>query len=559
MLALRPYQAEALHAIAESDSKRQLVVLPTGTGKTVTFAHLAERRVKTGAVLILVHRDELVRQTVAKLHENGIPRVGIIQAERNDMDCLITVASVQSLSRPARMAQYLAYGQCETLVIDEAHHSIAPTYMAIINNCLSEDGLLVGFTATPDRKDRGAGRIHTGPKGLGGVFNHLAYYRSIDEMISEGWLTDILPATCYASLKLSKKSGDWSDGEIERAFTPETTQDIVTAWQNAMDNHGDRPTIAFVPTVHTAELLLWEFVEQDVPAAMVSGATPIEERQKTYEDLRKGRIKVLVNCMVLTEGFDEPCIGCVIVARPTKSRGLFTQMIGRGLRLFPGKKECIILSVVDHNLNLNPVKLQHILDDAGWQDGKTLSERKKEIAEKEDALEEEKEAAFLFIQKFKKRSGAKFAWSAHMGIYRINVPTFGIITLTEDGLSEDEIRYWEIIWPDGQISEPMRIETAVAVAEKRAAEITGGEVLNPDAAWNKKEVTNNQIEFAKKLGIDPTGLNRGELSRKINEKQTEPPTDKQIRYARYLGWDGNSKTTSKRELMIWIGRNKPKK
>ena len=559
MLALRPYQQEALHAVRESTSKRQLIVLPTGTGKTVTFSALTEERLPKGAVLILVHRDELVRQTVAKLHENGISRVGIIQAENNDMDCLVTVASVQSLSRPARMAQYLAYGQVETLIIDEAHHSIAPTYLSIINNCLSPTGLLVGFTATPDRKDKGAGRLHTGPKSLGGVYDFLTYYRPIDEMIAEEWLCDIVPATCYASLKLSKKAGDWSDKELDKAFTPETTQDIVTAYRNAMDNHGERPTIAFVPTVHTAELLLWEFVNADIPAQMVSGATPIDERQQIYADLRNGKIKVLVNCMVLTEGFDEPCIGCVIVARPTKSRGLFTQMIGRGLRLFPGKKDCIILSVVDHNLNLNPVRLQHILDDIGWQDGQKLSERKKEIAEKQDADEEEKQAAFAFMQKFRKRTGAKFAWSAHMGMYRINVPTFGIITLTEDGLSENGEKFWQIIWPDGNLSEPGRIEGIMKQAESRAAEITGGEVLNPDAAWNNKPATNNQMEFAKKLGIDPVGMNRGELSRAINEKQTEPPTGAQLRYARYLGWQGDARTTSKRELMVWIGKNKPKK
>lgn len=559
MLALRPYQKEALAAVKESTSKRQLIVLPTGTGKTITFAALTEDRVRAGAVLILVHRDELVRQTVAKLHESGITNVGIIQAENNDMDKLVTVASVQSLSRPARMAQYLAYGQCETLIIDEAHHAIAPTYLAILNNCLSPTGLLVGFTATPDRKDRGAGRYHTGPQSLGGVFDFLTYYRPIDEMIAEGWLSDIVPATCYASLKLEKKSGDWSDRELDKAFTPETTQDIVTAYVNAMDNHGTRPTIVFVPTVHTAEMMLWEFVDNDIPAQMVTGKTPAEERQQIYADLRSGKIKVLVNCMVLTEGFDEPSIGCVIVARPTKSRALFTQMIGRGLRLFPGKKECIVLSVVDHNLNLNPVKLQSILDDVAWKDGQKLSERKKEIAEKLDAEEEEKEQAFQFMQKFRKTSGAKFAWSAHMGMWRLNVPTFGIITLTEDGTSEDGTKFWQIIWPDGQVSEPNRIEGTMAEAESRARELTGGEVLNPDAAWNSKPATRNQMEFAKRLGIDPIGKNRGELSRAINEKQTEPPTDKQLRYARYLGWQGDARTTSKRELMVWIGRNKPKK
>jgi ATP-dependent helicase IRC3 len=556
MLALRPYQEEALDAIRNSASKRQLVVLPTGTGKTVTFAELADQRKNKGRILILVHRDELVRQTRAKCSEAGLQNVGTIQGEQNAVGAKIAVASVQSLSRPARMMEYLAFGQCETLIIDEAHHSIAPTYLAIINNCLSETGLLVGFTATPDRKDAGAGRWHTGPKSLGGVFDYLAYYRPIDEMIAEGWLADILPATCYANLKLTKKNGDWSDVEIDRAFTPETTQDIVTAWQNAMVNHGNRPTIVFVPTVHTAELMLWEFVDNDIPAAMVSGKTPHEERQQTYADLRSGKIKVLVNCMVLTEGFDEPCIGCVIVARPTKSRGLFTQMVGRGLRLFPGKKECIILSVVDHNLNLNPVKLQNILDDVGWKDGQLLSERKKEVAEKLDADEEEKEAAFAFIQKFRKRSGAKFAWANHMGMWRLNVPTFGIITLTEDGFAEDETKLWQIVWPNGDLGEPQRIDGAVAEAESRAKELTGGIVLDPEASWNKRPVTDNQVKLAQKLGIDPVGMNRGELSRAINEKQTEPPTDKQLRYARYLGWSGDARTATKRELMVWIGRAK---
>lgn len=560
MLTLRPYQLDALAAIRLSPSLRQLVGIPTGGGKTVIFSHLTEERLALGRVLILVHRDELVRQTYAKCIETGLKNVGIIQASRNDISYQVVVASVQSLARSVRQMQYLAFGQAETLIIDEAHHSVAPTYMSIIENCLSPTGLLAGFTATPDRKDAGAGRWHTGAKSLGRVFDHLAYYRPIDDMIAEGWLADVTPATVTTSLKLSKKSGDWSDAELAKAFTQQTEQDIVVAWENAMINHGKRPTIVFVPTVNTAVELADQFATYGHSVEYVTGKTPSEQRQEIYRKLRAGEIEVLVNCMVLTEGFDEPCISCVVVARPTKSRALFTQMVGRGLRLFPGKTDCLVMSVVDHDLNLSPVRLQQILDDEGWKDNQKLSERKKEQAEKEAKDEEEKASALAFVQKFKARSKAKLAWQSHMGMWRIQVPNYGLITLTEDGLTTDEVRMWQIIWPDGTLSEPQRIEGTVATAEQRIRGILGKEgsaLLDTEAAWNEKKPSTAQLDFAKKLGIDANGMSRGELSQAISAKQTEPPTDKQVSYARFLGWEGNPLTTTKRQMAKWISEHAP--
>lgn len=557
-MQLRPYQTEALKAIIASDSLRQLVVLPTGTGKTVLFSELARVRNQQGRTLILVHRDELVRQARAKCHENGLKDIGIIQAENNDISANVCIASVQSLCRPQRMAQYLSYGQCKTLIIDEAHHSVAPTYMAVIENCLDSKGLLLGVTATPDRKDRGAGRWHTGTRSLGKVYDTLTYYRPIDDMIAEGWLADIVPATVTVNLGLEKKAGDWSDSELENKFTKQVGQDIAIAWQNAMTNHGNRPTIVFVPTVGTAQLVADQFSAQGITTEWVSGETPTEDRQLIYKRLRNGDTQVLVNCMVLTEGFDEPSIGCVVVARPTKSRALFTQMIGRGLRLFPGKTDCLVMSVIDHSLNLSPITLQHIFDDPAWTDNKKLSERKKEIAEKEATEEEAKVKAIEFVQAFKKRSTAKMIWQTHLGMWRLAVPGQGIITLTEDGKTEDDVTLWQIIWPSGFMSEPQRIEGAVATAEQWVTSVAGSNVLNSEAGWNQKPPTPNQLTFAKRLGIkDAPNMTRGQVAQAIAEKQTEPATDKQISYARYLGWTGDPRTTSKREMAKWIAQNAP--
>lgn len=565
-MQLRPYQNEALSAILESPSNAQLVVLPTGTGKTVLFAALAEKRAPSGRVLILVHRDELVRQTINKLRDIDLI-AGVVKADELDgYRTQFTVASVQTLSRARHMAEYKTYGPARTLIIDEAHHSPARTYRDIIEQCKAPTGLLVGFTATPDRESQASYLRrkkhelgHSFSVGMGAIYDTLTYYRSLTDMIGEGWLCDLVPATIQTDIDLtsvSTSAGDWSAGELGATMTRKHAQtDITTAWELSAIR---RPTLCFTPTVEMSRLVESEFTKRGHKVEHIDGTTPFEARQNIYSRLRDGTTQIVTNCMVLTEGFDEPTISCVIVARPTKSRSLFAQMVGRGTRLAPGKTDCLVLSVVDHNLDLSPVTLQSFLDDLGWTDGEKLSDRKTVVAkEKALAATEETELhaeALRFVQAFQKRNGAKLSWKKLGASWRLNLGKKGWVVVTP-GLYD---RKYDVLLNGANQLEDIDLSAAVVWAEQFAAE-NGTKTLNdPNAKWRKLIPTPEQITLAEKFKIDTINKTRGELADAITDHTIEPATKAQIGFMRYLGWQGNPDTMTKLEARRWIGKNKTK-
>ena len=355
-LDLRPYQSKALDAIeqaAREGVRRPLVVHPTGTGKTVTFSHAVKRRAPLGRSLVLVHRDELANQTCEKI---GIvaPELstGIVKAERNEVSADVVVASVQTLHRDNRLASLLAAGPIETVVVDEAHHAPAPTWTKILTTLgsFSPYGpLTIGFTATPER-DNG--------KTLG-VWEKVVSFMSIREAIygngkrgaeghEGGYLVPILPAVVVETGmdlgRVRKTGGDYSDGDLGRELED---SGAIAQIADAYVEHGEnRKTVAFTPTVATAHALAAALVARGVLAEALDGGTEREERRAILRRLKTGQTRVVVNCAVLTEGFDEPSISCVIVARPTKFHGLYVQMVGRGTRIYPGKKDLLVLDIV---------------------------------------------------------------------------------------------------------------------------------------------------------------------------------------------------------------------
>jgi superfamily II DNA or RNA helicase len=355
-LDLRPYQRKALEAIEAAERegvKRPLVVHPTGTGKTVTFSHAIKNRASLGRSLVLVHREELAAQTCAKI---GIvaPELstGIVKAERNEVDRDVVVASVQTLHRDARLAQLLAAGPIETVVVDEAHHAPAPTWTKILTGLGSFNPygpLTIGFTATPER-DNG--------KTLG-VWEKVVSYMSIREAIygngkrgkdghEGGYLVPILPAVVVETgmdmRRVRKTGGDYSDGDLGREL--EESGAIAQIADAYVEHAADRKGVAFTPTIATAHALAEALRARGVAAEALDGGTGADERRAILARLKTGETQVVTNCAVLTEGFDEPSISCVIVARPTKFHGLYVQMVGRGTRLHPGKKNLLVLDVV---------------------------------------------------------------------------------------------------------------------------------------------------------------------------------------------------------------------
>jgi ATP-dependent helicase IRC3 len=309
------------------------VALPTGTGKTVIFSHLIDQR--PGRSLVLAHRDELIRQTVDKLLlVNPDCAVGVVKAEENELFAPVVVGSVQTLSRPNRLEQITP--DFDTIIVDEAHHAPAPAYQRVMEylGCFGATGpLTVGFTATSERADK---------VGLGKVWERIVYQKSLLEMITVGYLSDLraVRITLKADLdRIHTRGGDFVDSELESALlNADAPEHVVAAYQR---HASGRKVLVFTPTVKMAHLVAEAFRDAGIAAEALDGKTPLDERRGILHRIRTGETKVVANCAVLTEGFDEPSVDCIVIARPTKSKPLYIQMIGRGTQSYPGKADCL--------------------------------------------------------------------------------------------------------------------------------------------------------------------------------------------------------------------------
>lgn len=339
----RPYQEEAIAAVLKANDEgitRQLGVAATGTGKTVMFAELARRM--DVPTLILAHRDELITQAADKLRQMwpGVP-LGIVKAEQNEVDAPVVLASVQTLARQNRLNQMKK--DRRLIIIDEAHHAIANGYVRIIEyfGCdgKPESPLLFGVTATPDRGDK---------VGLFPIFDHVAFNYDIRWGITEGYLSDIIAKEVVVrDMNLDGvkyRGGDYLDGELASAMeAADAPKYILESWK---EHASDRKTLGFTPTVGMAQTMAARFSEAGISSAWASANTPKEERREILRKFSRGEIQVLFNCALWTEGFDEPSIDCVLMARPTSSRSFYQQCIGRGTRKYPGKENVLILDTV---------------------------------------------------------------------------------------------------------------------------------------------------------------------------------------------------------------------
>jgi superfamily II DNA or RNA helicase len=351
MLESREYQDEALKAIEEEWAKgntRTAVVLPTGMGKTIVFARLTKDRAALGKVLILVHRDELARSARDKLHSVAPElEIGIVKAERNDVDAPVIIGSVQTLGRG--WTRRFAIQDVATIIVDEAHHAVAKTYLDILEHfgaflpgkSPSSPGPTptAGFSATLARDDH---------RGLGKVWQSVAYRKSIVWGIAKGYLSDVqakrvvLDDLDLGSVPVNR--GDYQEDELGRALLGiGAGPRIAEAW---IEHAEDRQGFLFTPNVATAHQFAYDFRAWGLTNAVITGKTPIEERVNAYSRFQQGKIKVLVNCMVLTEGFDMPQASVACIARATRSRNLYVQMAGRVLRPWPGKPKALLLDVV---------------------------------------------------------------------------------------------------------------------------------------------------------------------------------------------------------------------
>ena len=332
---LRPYQQRLLEQLAAATDKRILVVCPTGGGKTVVAAALMAS--SSRCALMVAHRREIVNQTAAKLAAFGVHH-GLIQAGEEDKlrpMAAVQVASIQTLHARAIRSTTMPMPFADLVVIDEAHHACAMTYRKVIE--AYPDATVLGLTATPCRGDG---------RGLGGIFDVIIEAPQVADLIEQGYL---VPTLCYAPVDpdlrgVKTQAGDYAVGQLERRMnTDQLVGDIVSHWHRFGQN---RPTVVFAVGVAHSIHLRDEFLKSGVKAEHIDGDTPKDERDATLRRLAAGETTVVANCMVLTEGWDCPKVGCTILARPTKSMGLFRQMVGRVLRPAPGKVNAIVL---DHS------------------------------------------------------------------------------------------------------------------------------------------------------------------------------------------------------------------
>lgn len=338
-MELREYQQEAKEGIfAEwgKGIKRTLLVLPTGCGKTIVFAKVAEDCVRSGdRVLILAHRGELLEQAADKIgRATGLG----CATEKAEQTCLgswfrVTVGSVQSLTREKRLGQFPAdyFG---TIIIDEAHHCLTDSYQRILGHF--KDARVLGVTATPDRGDM---------RSLGEFFESLAYEYTLPRAIRSGYLSPIKALTIPLKLDLTGvgiQAGDFKAGDIGTALDPYLYQIADEMAAHCMD----RKTVVFLPLVKTSQKFRDILNAKGFRAAEVDGDS--SDRAEVLEAFGRGGYNVLCNSMLLTEGWDCPSVDCIVVLRPTKIRSLYSQMVGRGTRLHPGKDHLLLLDFLWH-------------------------------------------------------------------------------------------------------------------------------------------------------------------------------------------------------------------
>ena len=331
---LRPYQQQArdrIHAEWDAGHTRTLLVLPTGTGKTIVFASVAADQVRAGdRVLILAHRGELLEQAADKLQRS----TGLVSAvEKAESTCLdswfrVVVGSVQTLQRSARLERF-PRDYFGTIIIDEAHHAITDGYRRILD--YFSGAKVLGVTATPDRGDM---------RNLGEVFDSLAFEYKLTDAIKEGYLCKIMAQTIPLQLDITSvtmSGGDYAVGDLGTALDPYLEQIAAEMARRCKS----RKTVVFLPLIKTSQKFRDLLNTYGFRAAEVNGQS--DDRRQVLADFDAGKYNVLCNSMLLTEGWDCPSVDCVVVLRPTKVRSLYSQMVGRGTRLSPGKTDLLLL------------------------------------------------------------------------------------------------------------------------------------------------------------------------------------------------------------------------
>lgn len=505
---LRDYQTEAKDAIFGEFARgirSTLLVLPTGLGKTVVFGAAARDVIEDGGkVLVLAHRGELLDQAADSLAALGV-EPSIEKAERSARGTLFgdpacVVASVQTMQR--KRLESWPRKHFKLIVTDEAHHAPADSYGHIYRH-LDADWHL-GVTATADRLDG---------ENLGQVYQTLAYEYSLRRAIEEGWLARLTFVRCETTVDLKNirtTGGDLNLGDLEEAIRPHV-EELANATRKEI---GDRRAIVFVPDVGSADAFASALTSLGLKAEAVSGDSL--DRGAIIDRFRTGGIRILVNCQLLTEGFDAPFVSAIVLARPTKSRSLFSQMIGRGTRLSHGKKDCLVVDFAWLTCKHNPVSPVELFDTTKMdKEVQDLAKALVESGEAPDLMDaiERAEATHVERQKIRIRAREREARYRRVAYDPFAaMDTLGMVNRTE---AESSLRV-KATEKQVRALEMFGVTDARTMSRRRASRML-------DALFARKEqglATLKQISWLISKGIDPDearAMAKSDASTKLDE------------------------------------------
>lgn len=490
-MELRPYQKEAKEAVFEqweNGTRKTLLVLPTGCGKTIVFAKITEDCVRNGdRVLILAHRGELLDQAADKIAKATGLRCATEKAEQS---CLgswfrITVGSVQSLIRETRLKRF-PDDYFDTIIIDEAHHCISDSYQRVLHHF--PDAKVLGVTATPDRGDM---------KNLGQVFESLAYEYTLPKAIKEGYLSPIKAVTIPLQVDLTGvgvQSGDFKAGDLGNALDP-----YLEGIAMEMEKYcREKKTVVFLPLVKTSQKFRDILNDHGFHAAEVNGES--QNRTEILEDYATGKYNVLCNSMLLTEGWDCPDVDCIVVLRPTKVRSLYCQMVGRGTRLAPGKDHLLLLDFLWHTERHELCHPAHLICESEEVAQKMTENLEKDAGYPMDIEEAEKTAAE------------------------------DVVAQREEALAQ---KLAEMKRRKRKLVDPLQFEMSIQ------AEDLAGYV--PAFGWEMAPPSDGQKKTLEKLGILPDEIDNAGKASKLLERldkrrQEGLTTPKQIRFLESRGF-----------------------
>lgn len=490
-MELRPYQREAKEAIFQEwnkGNKKTLLVLPTGTGKTIVFSGVTSDCVRNGErVLIMAHRGELLDQAADKLNKSTGLGCAVEKAEES---CLgswyrVVVGSVQTLMREKRLKQFKS-DFFNTIIIDEAHHSISDSYQRVLQHF--DEAKVLGVTATPDRGDM---------KNLGSYFESLAYEYTLLEAIREGYLSPIKAQTIPLKLDLTGvgiQAGDFKTSDLGTALDPylyQIADEMVKCCMN-------RKTVVFLPLIKTSQKFRDILNSKGFKTVEVNGES--QDRAEILADFDAGKYNVLCNSMLLTEGWDCPSVDCVIVLRPTKIRSLYSQMVGRGTRLFPGKDHLLLLDFLWHT-------------------------EKHELCHPAHLICENEEIAQKMTQNIE-------AAGCPVDIEEAEIKaTEDVVVQREEALAK---QLQEMRNRKRKLVDPLQFEMSIQ-AEDLANYV-------PAFGWEMSPPSDKQIKTLEKLGIFPDEIDNAgkatKLLERLDKRRTEGlTTPKQIRFLEGRGFE----------------------